>query len=89
MPRKTYFFYSQIARRVGLIPIPSHLQGLANVEEVVAATEQSEEREVEEAGRKSLLLQLQMIFEFDEEPECIFLSVELVFPIDLYTSPEY
>jgi hypothetical protein len=64
--KKTYSFCCQIARRVRLVPIPSHLWGLANVEEVVAATKQSEEREVEEAGRKSPRMQRQMIIEFDE-----------------------
>ena len=54
--------FAQIARRV---PIPSRFQRLANVEEVVAAAKQSEEREVEEAGRKSRLMQLQMIIDFD------------------------
>lgn len=58
--------FSQIVRRIRLVPIPSHLRGFPNVEEVVAAANPSEEREVEEAGRKSPLLQLQMIIEFDE-----------------------
>ena len=61
-------FAPQIACRLRLVPIPSHLQGLlvANVEEVLAAAKQSEEeREVEKAGRKSPLLQLQMVTEID------------------------
>lgn len=61
--QKLISFCSQIARRVRLVPVPSHLRGLANVEEVVAAAKQSEEREVEEAGRKSPLMQLQMIID--------------------------
>ena len=63
----------QIAHSLRLVPILSHLRGLANVEEVVAAAKQSEEREVEEAGRKSPLMQLQMIIEFDEIRGVFFL----------------
>ena len=67
-------FSPQVARRLRLVPIPSHLRGLANVEEVVAAAKESEEElEVEKAARKSPLMQLQMIIEFDESSGCIFL----------------
>jgi hypothetical protein len=60
----------QIARKVGEVPSPSHLQGLENVEEMVALPKQSEGAEVEEAERKSRLTQLQMIIEMDTISKC-------------------
>jgi hypothetical protein len=62
--KNSILFCSQIASRVRLVPIPSHLRGLASVEEVVAAAaRQSEVGEAEEAERRSPLLPLQMIAE--------------------------
>lgn len=60
---KFYSLCFQSARKLGAVPSPGHFQGLANVEEVAVLPKQSENGEVEEVGRKSLLMQLQMIID--------------------------
>lgn len=70
-------------------PSPSlpPVRGQLNVEEVAAPPKQSEE-EVERAGRKSSLMQLQMIIEFGEIESVsffFFLICKLVFLVNLHT----